>query len=224
MVHEPSLELVDFGGINLRLTGTHLWVSDELAVPLETIQSAQILKKGWLPKRTALQIVYINPITDALESLAIAKLDFLGLGIYQVEPLEKLREVITTLAASQKSSGEMSAPVEVVPGNVSRGCENCGAEPAFYVGYLFLASAFLFFYRSGSSRRLHCRRCIVKHGTLGYLVTALSGWCGIGIFAYPFSLFQTARNFQPLIGNGFYALVIVPLLCVASFIAWLFLH
>jgi hypothetical protein len=228
LVYEPSLELVNFGVVNLRLTRRHLWLSDELAVPLTSIFNLQIIERGIIYKRSALRIVYNNPIINAPETVAICKLDPLGLGFYRRKTVENLSEVIRALMANpeaatsieSESFQQASTATEVKPD----GCEVCGAKPAFYVGHYFLISGIVVSYRSPVRRRMHCKRCLLKHGLPNYLVTALTGWCGIGIFKFPFALYHTSLNLKPVIGNGFYILFALPLLFVVSLIACFLLH
>ncbi len=103
-----------------------------------------------------------------------------------------------------------------------RGCEVCGAKPAYYVGYLYLVSAILLCYRSEARRRIHCRKHNAIHGLAYYSLTALTGWIGLGVFAYPFVVFAAGRNLTPALGKASYVLGLLPSVGLAALIVgWL---
>jgi hypothetical protein len=61
-------------------------------------------------------------------------------------------------------------------------------------------------------------------GLFHYMITALVGWCGIGIFAYPFMVYGTARSLTPSVGKATHIIGVLPTLLLASGIAWLLLR
>ena len=214
-VEQPSLGLVDFGSVNLCLTRSYLWLSDELAIPIGAITQMEVAERGFLPKRIALRVVYRNPVTHEHESVAFAKIGFLGLS-FKREPLQQMKALLEEL--QKQCTDEPHAGVAAEPENVERGCEACGARPAYYPTYFFTITALAVAYRSKERRRVHCRRCVLRHGLPCYLVTMLLGWPGIGILAYPIVLYRAAQTLEPAIGRYYLALAGVPLLIAAGFI------
>jgi hypothetical protein len=201
-------------GTTICLTAELLWVTPELAIPLGAVDSWEILEKGVLPPRRFLQLSYLNPITNGREVLSLCKPDPIGIGLYRRKPLEELSRRIGEIRPPSPSTTSIQ-PLDA--------CEICGAKPAWYVSYFFAVSAILLAFRSGARRRMHCRKHNVLHGTLYYLVTALTGWIGLGIFVYPLVVFAAGRNLAPSVGRASYVLGVLPTLAVAALIAsWFF--
>ena len=213
-------------GTNVCLTAEDLWIAPELSVPLGQIEALQLVTKGALPPRRFLRIDYRNPVTQAREAVCLCKPDPIGIGFYRVGPLEDLVSRIEALrgqghlAASLGAGPAGDAALHAGP-SLDR-CEVCGAQPAFYVGYLFLVSAVLLSYRSAVKRRIHCRKHNAVHGLGYYLLTVLTGWIGIGIFAYPFAVYAAARNLAPALGRSAGVLGLLPPLGLAALVVrWL---
>ncbi len=206
-------------GTHIYLTAEYLWVTPELSIPVVMINSVQVVERRGLPPRRFIQIGYINPITAGQETVFLCKLDLLGIGLHRTRPLQNLLRRIEDLRPHGGSMTSAAVLLETPPLDC---CEACGAKPAYYVGYLFLVSAILICYRSEAKRRVHCRKHNAIHGLGYYLLTALTGWIGIGIFAYPFVVFAAGRNLAPSFRKTSYALGVLPSIGVAALIAhWL---
>jgi hypothetical protein len=200
-------------GTSLCLTSGLLWVTPELAIPLGAIDSTEIIEKGVLPPRRFLQISYLNPISNGRELVCLCKPDPIGIGLYRRKPLEELNRRIGEVRPATQSPAMQ--PLDA--------CEVCGAKPAWYVSYFFAVSALLLAFRSGTRRRMHCRKHNAMHGMLYYLITALTGWIGLGIFVYPLVVFAAGRNLAPSLGRASWVLGILPTLALAALIAsWFF--
>jgi hypothetical protein len=204
-------------GFSLALGRDYLWLSDELSIPLWAIQSTEIFEKGWFPKRRALKIVYENPITGLPEAIVLLKLDFLG--FYVMKPLQQLMQQLESAraTATRPTAQPISVEMPSLPARPDV-CEVCGGKPAYYVGYFYLISALMIAFRGPMKRRVHCRKHNLIYGLGHYLVTATTGWFGIGIFAYPFVVFSSARSLEPSFGRATYLLAILPILVVAGLI------
>jgi hypothetical protein len=203
----------------LCLTAECLWVSPELSIPLRAIERVELTTpRGLLPRRV-LRIEYRNPITGGGEAIFLCKLDELGLGFYRRRPLEELAARIEEL----RSAATSSDPESPAPPPVPYCCEVCGAKPAFYVGYFFLIGAFLVWYQSPMSRRLHCARHNAAHGAWRYLVTALTGWWGFSVFGYPRATYVAGRNLEPAFGRAAHALALGPSIVLTIVLARWFL-
>lgn len=221
-------------GSKIYVTTEFLWVTDELAIPVGSIQDAQIIEKGWLPKRRALAITYENPVSSEDEALFLCKPDAFAIGLYRVAPLQELLGWIEQARQNAPAGDPVvhsASETPKVSGNdftfTIRGdaqpadeCEVCGGKPAYYVTYSYLVSVLLLSYRSKARRRVHCAKHNLIYGVPHYLVTALVGWCGIGIFAYPFMAFGTARSMTPSLGKATYVLGLLPTLALGGLIAW----
>ncbi|HZN38471.1 MAG TPA: hypothetical protein VFD82_06685 [Planctomycetota bacterium] len=209
-------------GTHVRLTPEYLWITSDLSLPIETIDAMQIVDGSGLPPRHFVRIRYVNPVTGDPETVCLSKLDAFGIGLHRVAPLRELVRAVEALQARSGSStgvAEKVAPQDKQP--LDR-CEECGAEPAFYIGYVFLVSAVLLSWRSAARRRVHCRKHNAVHGTGYYLLTTLTGWIGIGVIAYPFVVFAAARNLAPSLGRATYVLGVLPTLGLAALVAsWL---
>jgi hypothetical protein len=213
-------------GTHVYLTAESLWITPELSIAVERIESSRVVEKRGLPPRRFLEIRYVNPITCGREVVYLCKLDGIGIGLQRAKPVQELAREIETLRSHRTPSFAVDA--EVVGGGVPEAhpaldrCETCGAKPAYYVSYLFLVSALLLSYRSESKRRVHCRKHNAIHGLAYYLLTALTGWIGIGIFAYPFVVFAAGRNLTPSFGKTSYVLgVLPPIALVVAIASWL---
>lgn len=213
-------------GTQIYLTSEYLWVTPELAIPMCTIDSVQVVDRRGLPPRHFIQVVYVNPITGNRESVSLCKLDSFGIGLHRIRPL---RELSVRIEELRSGLGASSSAVAALAGDglhcesppLDR-CEACGAKPAYYVGYLYLVSAILLCYRSEAKRRIHCRKHNVVHGVAYYLLTVLTGWIGIGIFAFPFVVYVAGRNLAPSLGKASYVLGVLPSLgLVALLVNWL---
>jgi len=213
-------------GTNVCLTAEDLWIMPELSIPVGLIDSVRIVAMGAVPPRRFLQILYLNPITSTREAVYLCKPDPVGIGLYRVKPL---RDLVRRIEEHPRRR-EPSAPVvTVAAGDFSLPeapaldrCEVCGTQPAYYVSYLFLVSAILLAYRSAPKRRIHCRKHNAIHGLGYYVLTVLTGWIGIGVFAYPFVVFAAGRNLTPSIGKAAVVLGILPSLVAAILLVrWL---
>lgn len=211
-------------GFSIVLGRDYLWLGDELSVPLWAIRHAEIFEAGWYPKRRALKITYENPITSLPEAIILMKPDFFGLNA--VKPLKELLQKLDAARASASRPVSISSANSAVPLvglEPVDACEICGEKPAYYVGYTYLISALVVSYRGAVKRRIHCRKHNLVHGLGHYLVTAATGWFGIGIFAYPYVVFGASRSLEPSIGRrATYVLAAAPILVVAVLILrWL---
>ena len=213
-------------GKHVCLTAEELWITPELSIPLGQVEAVEIITRRGLPPRRFLAIQFVNPITGAREIVCICKPDPVGIGLYRLGPIQELASRIQELARRQASS----RPVNVaVAGGVARQeaqlldrCEVCGAKPAFYVSYVFLVSAVLLTYRSDAKRRIHCRKHNALHGFGYYLLTALTGWIGIGALTYPFVVFVAGRNLANSIGRAWIVLGVLPSIVLAvALVRWL---
>ncbi len=212
-------------GTRVHVTPEFLWVTDELAIPLSSIVDVQLLEKGWVPKRRALAVSFQNPITGEGEVVFLCKPDAVGIGLYRVQPLHELMRWIEQARASAPAVVPVVQPSDasaVVTDDFARAdkCEVCGARPATYITYAYLISIILISYRSQPKRRIHCQKHNLLYGLPHYLLTVLTGWCGIGVFGYPFMVFGTARSLTPAIGNVTYVLGLLPTLALTGVIAW----
>jgi hypothetical protein len=208
-------KLLDGKGQRLYLAADHLWISSELSVPLSAVTSLEIRRSRGLIKRRFLDVRYLNPISGAPEFVAVCSLDFLGFS--RLGPIEELKARIEAQMATLEATASPTDPMALDQ------CEVCGAKPAYYVGYMFLVSAIFFSYQSAVTRRIHCRKHNALHGFGRYLLTALVGWIGVGVFAYPFVVFGAARSLEPTVGKAWYALAALPMVCVAGLVARAFL-
>jgi hypothetical protein len=201
-----------FGG-RLHVAPDRLWLFEELSIPLAAIESVSVLeRKRLLLTRRFLRIDYRNPVTGRLETVSICTFDRLGLGFYRREPLEKLARLVEERRAA---AAPLPAPAPQEPPRPS-GCEVCGGKPASYVGYVFLVGGIVFWYRSAVRRRLHCARHNAFHGAGYYALSALTGWLGISILAYPFITFAAARALSPSLGRAWYLLAVLPTAVVGA--------
>lgn len=212
-------------GTQVCLTAEDLWVAPELSIPVGRIESLEIVARRGVPPRRFLRIAYVNPITMAREEVFLCKPDPIGIGLYRVKPLQELVRRIEALP--RQLDGSTTARVEAgVAASQATAlldrCEVCGAKPAYYVGYLFLVSAVLLYYRSAVRRRLHCRKHNAIHGLGHYCLTVATGWIGIGIVLYPFVVFAAGRNLAPALGKAGVVLGALPTLVLAALAArWL---
>lgn len=204
-------------GGRLHLAADHLWLTEDLAIPLAAIETVAVLeKKRLLLPRSWLRLDYLNPISRRRETVSICTFDKLGLGFYRREPLEKLARLV-----EERRAAAPPLPAPDAPGAAPRHpgearCEVCGARPAHYVGYVFLVGALVFWYRSAVRRRVHCARHVAWHGTAYYLVTALTGWLGLSALAYPFVTFAAGRALAPAIGRAWWGLALTPSIVLAA--------
>jgi hypothetical protein len=207
-------------GTHVFLTSEHLRVTPELSIPLARIASLELVEKRGLVRRRFLRIVFVNPITGGPECVTFCKPDPIGIGLYRAAPLRELHDRIQELRAraAQVPPALPAKQGAQQPSTLDR-CEVCGARPAYYVPYLYQISAVLVSYRSAAKRRIHCRKHNVLPGLGCYALTALTGWIGIGVFAYPFVVFTTARNLSPSLGRASYALGFLPTIAVAALVA-----
>ena len=193
-------------GTHVCLTADELWIAPELSLPVDRIDSLQLVARPGSPPRRFLQIGYVNPITNARETVFLCKPDPVGIGLYRVKPLQDLMRRIEELPRHRDGSTPVGLSAAGDAGRretpPSDRCEACGAKPAYYVGYLFQVSVILLSYRSAAKRRIHCRQHNAIHGLGYYILTVLTGWIGIGIFAYPFVVFAAGRNLAPSFGKA----------------------
>src|SRR5262245_14620908 len=145
-------------GTQVCLTADDLRITSELSIPVDQIETVELVRRRGLPPRCFLRIRFVNPITNAREDVFLCKPDPVGIGLYRVAPIEELRQRIeeqrrrTSPALGGATAGDPALrPPQAPPDQ----CEACGARPAFYVSYVFLVSAVLLSYRSAARRRIH---------------------------------------------------------------------
>jgi hypothetical protein len=206
-------------GTQVRLTPESLSITSDLAIPIGSIDAIEIVHRRGLPPRHFVRIVFVNPVTGGKELVCLSKLDAFGIGLRRIAPLQELVRAVEAQRAGAASAQTAAAQQDLPPPGH---CEVCGAKPAYYVGYVFLAGALLLTWRSAEKRRVHCRKHNALHGAGYYLLTALTGWIGIGVLAYPFLVFAAARNLAPALGRATYVLGVLPTLGLAALLAsWL---
>ena len=205
---------------DVRVTREQIWLSDELSIPLASFRSADLVTSGVLLPTRGLVLRFENPITRQNETIGLCRMDPIGIGIHSQKPLEELRDALRKLPRATAPAPAVSPARAAAPPDKLK-CEDCGSEPAFYVGYAFLVSALVVWYRSAVTRRLHCRRHVALHGIPPYLITVLTGWFGISILAYPFYVWIAARNLRPAVGGLSYALGIAPTPAAIGLVWWL---
>lgn len=205
--------------MTVQVTDRIIWVTRDLAIPLECISSVEYLKKGWVIPRHALEIVYRNPISRRPEVIYLC--DPSVLGFYRQPRLFKLQEAIAEAVKVQASLPPLPPEKTPVP-EEELACEVCAAQPAFYRSYRFLAGGILFWYLSAESRHVHCRKHILIKGLPPYFTTAIFGPLGLSILFYPFILWQNALALKPALGKFAFILAVVPMLLIAGLLYWWF--
>jgi hypothetical protein len=207
----------------VHVTPDMVWITGELAIPAGAIDDVQVIEAGVLPRRRAVAISFRNPITGQGELVCLCRPDVIGL--YRTQPLHELMGWIEQARAPAPvttpvpTAAAMAFPASADVATAG-GCEACGAMPASYVSYSFLVSLILISYRSAPRRRVHCNRHNLMYGLPCYLLTVLTGWCGIGVFGYPFMVFGTARSLAPSLGRLTYVLGVLPTLTLAALVVW----
>lgn len=226
-VHRVDLHVADeearyvdgFQYYKVRLTRDCLWLSRDLALPLECIRVVEPLQRGKWVKRHALRIVYRNPITGTDESVQLCRRSFTG---YSEKPLVKLRALVQDQleihgelepAMVENIRREEREPVELT-------CEVCGRRPAVYVGYRSQVGLLSASVVTAEKRRTHCSRHNLLVGGWSYLVTTLTGWWGLCILTWPQMVWERALAMRPAIGRLAYALGVLPVLLLFGGIAY----
>ncbi|MBS2032149.1 MAG: hypothetical protein JST54_29895 [Deltaproteobacteria bacterium] len=209
-------------GHAIALGREYLWLTDEIAIPLSAIRTAGIVEHGGFPKRRSYQLTFENPISRRSEQINLVNPTLIG--FYPSTRLLPLLENVERARASLASSPGASPgqATERAPVSAPTGCEVCNATPAWYVGYTYLVSFLVVSYRGAAKRRVHCKKHNLIYGLGHYLLTALTGWFGIGIFGYPFVVWAAARSLTPSLGRATYALAGAPIVVVGGLIVhWL---
>jgi hypothetical protein len=236
----PTGKLARDIGFRIYLTDKFLWLSPDLSIPLDCVTSAEVKTEGVLPPRHFLDIKYINPITRGPEQFGLCKFDGIGVGLYRRKPIERIaqimsahsvfgdgpiryRSVVGSISSDTGPSSVVDASENIDDADVglvaTLPCEVCGERPSYYAAYFYLVSLLVISFRSGVVRRIHCKRHHAIHTTGNYLLTALTGWIGVGIFGYPLAVFQLAKNFVPSLGKpASLVLGVLPTLLIAGVI------
>lgn len=203
--NEQAVYTGSFNRYRVRLTADMLWCSEELYIPLANIESTQIIRKGWLIRRHALEIVYRDPVSRFRSALYLCHIS--PLGTYQKKRLEKLEQLITQQRQQIIAVPGRDPSHEIIMPHV---CEVCGSRDAYLVHYVYMIGAVAFWYRA-QRQRVHCPKHMLVEGLCAYAITALTGWLGLSVIVWPITLIQNARTLRPAMGRIAYALPIPPL-------------
>jgi hypothetical protein len=114
----PANNKAEYSGIfsryYARLAADRLWLADDICISLTAIQSTEIIRRGILIPRYALRIVFVNSVTDALDSVCLCDIGFLG--FYHRRRLEQLENALReVLPENQRADCATGDTAEFVP-------------------------------------------------------------------------------------------------------------
>lgn len=177
---------------NALLTSTHLWLWDELAIPLTTITKITSLNQGG-----GAGIYFHQALIDQnlIAHVRMEKFFFF--------PDRKRMAVFTTLLqearenalAQAPGQGSIHAVVETLRSEAK--CEKCGDPHAalLAIGWLFSFGIFPFFWVQNWNpvRPYLCRKHAIRSTCWHNFITSLVGWLGFpGILTGPFYVWKNA--------------------------------
>ena len=198
---------------SVHITKDRLFVHRELSIPTNFLNAARVRSFGTLRRKHIVEIYYSNPINNELERLSLCALANPLLGTHDREGARSLLEAINRVRGlppqPTNSTIDNREPLH---------CEVCGAQPAYYISYTYLLGFVLGFYLDGTIRRVHCPEHNRAFGLPRYLATAVVGWIGVSIFAWPRTLVASALALRPTFGRLTTLLVLIPLLIVAPIV------
>lgn len=184
------------------LTADYLWLSSEIAIPLQTVRYIELLNK-----EGAISIVYYNTLSGQEEVVLLCMLNFLGF-----HDRKKVRQFNATIQEAIGALPSDSRPgtdlIQVLPDelDIQAGCEKCGSQEAALVElgifYCFGIYPIAGAYWWKPSRRYLCRDHALRKCTMYNLATSLCGYLGFpGIFVAPIRVWMnisTVKRSFPL--------------------------
>jgi hypothetical protein len=79
----------NFGRLHVHLTTRIIWLSEDLCIPLESVRLVRLIQTGWILRAYAMEIVFVNPETGAVDKTYLC--DVNSLGIYRLQRLKDLK-------------------------------------------------------------------------------------------------------------------------------------